>query len=160
MGIFSFFVAGALLAISRSFGCPGSPFFSSALNGALHYLLSGWLRFLAICAALAISRHSGCPKPVVLAMAANCAIRYMPRGTLRLLAVFGSLVFSYVSGDPLIAVFGSAAGWVLSYMIEDESGKVWLVGAAFKIPTSPNTTLEDKVNPAILAICTDCGFVF
>lgn len=152
MGIFSFIVAGVLLAVSRSFGCPGSPFFSAALNGALHYLLSGWLRFVAICAALAISRNSGCPKPVVLAMAANSAIRYMPRGTLRLLAVFASLAFSYSSGDPLIAVFGSAAGWVLSYMIEDESGKIWLVGAAFKIPTSSNTTLEDKVNPAIPAI--------
>lgn len=159
MGIFSFLVACALLAISRSFGCPGSPFFSAVVNGALHYLLRGKIRILVICASLAISRVFGCPKPAVLAMAANCALRYMPRGTLRLLAICASLVFSYGSGDPLLVVIGSAAGWMLSSLIEDEGGKVWLVGAAFKIPTPPDTTLESKVRrlsqPAI-----DCVRVF
>lgn len=145
MGIFSFLVACALLAISRSFGCPGSPFFSATVNGALHYLLRGKLRILVICASLALSRVSGCPKPVVLAMVVNCGLRYMPRGTLRLLAICASLAFSYGSGDSLLAVFGSAAGWMLSSLIEDEGGKVWLVGAAFKIPTPPDTTLESKV---------------
>lgn len=124
MGIFNFFVAGALLSISYNFGCPGSPFVSSLVNGALHYMLNGRLRFLAICASLAISRGSGCHKPVVLALATNCALRYMPRGTLRHLAICASLAFSYYSGDPLIILFGSAAGWVLSYMIEGEGGEV------------------------------------
>lgn len=157
MGIFSFLVACALLAISRSFGCPGSPFFSATVNGALHYLLRGKLRILVICASLVLSRVSGCPKPVVLAMAANCALRYMPRGTLRLLAICASLAFSYGSGDSLLAVFGSAAGWMLSSLIEDEGGKVWLVGAAFKIPTPPDTTLESKVR-LLSQSTTDCVF--
>lgn len=110
-----------------------------------------------ICASLVLSRVSGCPKPVVLAMAANCALRYMPRGTLRLLAICASLAFSYGSGDSLLAVFGSAAGWMLSSLIEDEGGKVWLVGAAFKIPTPPDTTLESKVR-LLSQSTTDCVF--